>query len=170
MLLFGEDYFRYKFPMPQYLGAKFTLLEWIKKFIPQDCKVALDAFSGTQSVAFFLKQNGFKVLTNDFLNFNHQIGLALVENKNVKLEPQDLELLFNKDSSIKDFDLIQQQFTNNFFTAEQSEFLDNFRANINLLANPYKKALAFAIMNRSISRKILMGHFATSVSFLWTII
>lgn len=146
--------------MPQYLGAKFTLLEWIKNFIPKDCRVALDAFSGTQSVAFFLKQSGIKVLTNDFLSFNHQIGLALIENKNEKIERQDLEILFNQNQSNIHFDLIQQQFTNNFFTAEQSEFLDNFRANINLLENPYKKALAFAVMNRSISRKIIMGHFA----------
>ncbi len=167
MLLFGEDYFRYKFPMPQYLGAKFTLLEWIKNFIPKDCKIALDAFSGTQSVAFFLKQNGIKVLANDFLSFNHQIGLALIENKNVKLEKSDLEILFSQHQSNKDFTLIQQQFTNNFFTAEQAKFLDSFRANINLLENPYKKALAFATMNRSISRKIIMGHFAHTQALVY---
>ncbi len=158
-MLFADDYLRYQFPEPQYLGAKFILLDWIRQFIPQDCKVVFDAFAGTQSVAFLMKQLGFKVLTNDFLQFNHQIGLAFIENKSAKLELQDLELLFSSNkTSNGNFSLIQQNFTGIFFTEEQSIFLDNFRANINLLENPYKKALAFAVMNRSITRKILMGH------------
>ena len=34
-MLFEEyKYFDYKFPEPQYLGAKFTHLGWINKFIP----------------------------------------------------------------------------------------------------------------------------------------
>lgn len=167
-MLFADDYLRYKFPEPQYLGAKFILLDWIRQFIPQDCKVVLDAFAGTQSVAFLMKQLGFKVLTNDFLQFNHQIGLAFIENKKVRLEPQDLELLFSPNqNSNEDFSLIQQTFTDIFFIKEQSAFLDNFRANINLLENPFKKALAFAVMNRSISRKILMGHFAHSQALVY---
>jgi adenine-specific DNA-methyltransferase len=157
-MLFPDDYFKYKFPEPQYLGAKFILLDWIRKFIPPDCKVALDAFAGTQSVAFLLKQLDYKVLTNDFLSFNHQIGLALIENKSVKLNSDDLRILFTENPFSGS--LIRQQFTNNFFTEEQASFLDNFRANVELLKNPYKKALAFAVMNRSITRKIIMGHFA----------
>lgn len=162
-MLFADDYFKYKFPEPQYLGAKFVLLDWIEKFIPKDCKVGLDAFAGTQSVAFLMKQLGFKVITNDFLQFNHQIGLAFIENKKEKLAKEDLEILFTTNKSLNgDFSLMRQTFTDVFFTAEQSFFLDNFRANINLLENPYKRALAFAVMNRSITRKILMGHFAHS--------
>jgi len=164
-MLFADDYLRYKFPEPQYLGAKFILLDWIKQFIPQDCRVVLDAFAGTQSVAFLMKQLGFKVLTNDFLQFNHQIGLAFIENKEAKLEKSDLEILFSINENLNgNFSLIRQNFTDVFFTEDQAVFLDNFRANINLLENPYKKALAFAVMNRSISRKILMGHFAHSQS------
>lgn len=167
-MLFNDDYFRFKFPEPQYLGAKFILLDWISGFIPQDTKVALDAFAGTQSVAFLMKQLGFKVITNDFLQFNHQIGLAFIENKNAKLEVEDLEILFNENIvGNEDFSLIQQTFTDVFFTEEQSAFLDNFRANINSLNNPYKRALAFAVMNRSISRKILMGHFAHSQALVY---
>lgn len=159
-MLFTDDYLRYKFPKPQYLGAKFILLDWIREFIPRDCKVVLDAFAGTQSVAFLMKQLGYKVLSNDFLSFNNQIGLALIENKNVKLDSKDLKILFSENKTQRDFHLIQKLFINNFFTEEQAKFLDNFRANIELLENPYKKSLAFAIMNRSLSRKIIMGHFA----------
>ncbi len=167
-MLFADDYLRYKFPEPQYLGAKFILLDWIRQFIPNDCKVGLDAFAGTQSVAFLMKQLGFKVLTNDFLQFNHQIGLAFIENRNAKLEAQDLEILFSTNRGLNgNYCLIHQTFTDVFFTEEQSVFLDNFRANINDLENSYKKALAFAVMNRSLSRKILMGHFAHSQALIY---
>lgn len=167
-MLFSDDFFKYKFPEPQYLGAKFALLNWIEKFIPKDCKVGLDAFAGTQSVAFLLKQLGFKVITNDFLQFNHQIGLAFIENEKDTLTKDDLEVLLATDENLNgEFSLMRQTFSNVFFTAEQAFFLDNFRANINLLANPYKRAVAFAAMNRSITRKILMGHFAHSQALIY---
>lgn len=159
-MLFKDDYLRYKFPEPQYLGAKFIHLEWLEKFIPTDCRVVLDGFAGTQSVAYFMKQLGFKVITNDFLQFNHQIGLALIENKNAELNEEDIDFLFSDSDEKNEFSLIQDLYTDLFFTGEQAGILDNFRANIEKLNNPYKKSLAFAVMNRSLSRKILMGHFA----------
>jgi adenine-specific DNA methylase len=81
-MLFEEyKYFQYKFPEPQYLGAKFTHLSWISQHIPPNVNVALDAFAGSQSVAYLFKQLGLQSFTNDFLNFNNQIGKALIENK-----------------------------------------------------------------------------------------
>ena len=82
MTLFEEDkYFDHKFPEPQYLGAKYKLLGWIKKFIPTDIHTAFDAFGGSQSVAFMFKQMGLTTITNDFLNCNNQIGKSLIENR-----------------------------------------------------------------------------------------
>ena len=96
-MLFEEyKYFNYQFPEPQYLGAKHTHLAWIKEFIPENVKTAIDAFAGSQSVAYLFKQIGYKTITNDFLNFNNQIGLALIENKDNKLNNDDLKLLFQK--------------------------------------------------------------------------
>lgn len=159
-MLFEEyKYFNYNFPEPQYLGAKYTHLAWIKKFIPDNVDVTLDAFSGSQSVAFLFKQMGLQTITNDFLNFNNQIGLALIENGNEKLTQEDLEILFQPTKHKNDFQLMESVYTNVFFEETEAEFLDNFRANIPLLASPYKQALAFAIINRSMTRKITMGHF-----------
>ena len=94
-MLFKEDKnFGFQFPEPQYLGAKHTHLAWIKKFIPRNVTTALDAFSGSQSVAFLFKQMWFTTFSNDFLNFNNQIGLALIENKEVKLTKEDIKLLY----------------------------------------------------------------------------
>ena len=165
-MLFNEDYLRYKFPEPQYLGAKFVLLNWIEKFIPKDCRTVFDAFAGTQSVAFLMKQLGLRVITNDFLQFNHQIGLGLIENKNSLLEKEDVEILFSETNSDSHF-LIRDLYTDLFFTKEQAEFLDNFRANIELLKNPYKKALAFASINRNLTRKILMERLSLIISQIY---
>ncbi len=159
-MLFEEfKYFNYQFPEPQYLGAKHTHLAWINKFIPQKVEIAVDAFSGSQTVAFLLKQLGFQVITNDFLNFNHQIGLALVENEDQRLTKADLDFLFSKSPIKERFQLIEQVYTDVFFEREEAAFLDNFRANLELFENAHKKALAFAVMNRSMTRKITMGHF-----------
>lgn len=160
MLFDTPSYFNYSFPSPQYLGAKHTHLAWINKFIPSRITTALDAFAGSQSIAFLFKQLGFKTITNDFLNFNHQIGLALIENNNAILTNSDVNFLFSPAENKNNFQLIENLFTNVFFQKDEAEFLDNLRANITLLENSYKQALAYTVINRSITRKITMGHFA----------
>ena len=160
MLFDTPSYFNHSFPAPQYLGAKFMHLAWINKFIPSRITTALDAFAGSQSMAFLFKQLGFKTIANDFLNFNHQIGLALIENNNALLTNKDINLLFSPAANKEDFQLIENIFTNVFFQQDEAKFLDNLRANIPLLENSYKQALAYTIINRSMTRKITMGHFA----------
>jgi adenine-specific DNA methylase len=86
---------------------------------------------------------GYKTITNDFLNFNNQIGLALIENVDIKLNAEDLRLLFQPAKNKREFELIENTFTNVFFEKEEARFLDNFRANITMLENPIKQALAF---------------------------
>jgi len=156
-----EEYknFDYQFPEPQYLGAKNTHLAWIKKFIPANITTTIDAFSGSQSVAFLFKQLGYKTITNDFLSFNNQIGLALIENASIKLTKEDVDMLLKPSKNKKNFELMENTFTNIFFEKNESIFLDNFRANIPLLSSTYKQALAYSVMNRSMTRKITMGHF-----------
>lgn len=158
-MLFEEyKYLSYQFPEPQYLGAKYTHLAWINRFIPKNINCALDAFAGSQSVAYLFKQLGLKTITNDFLNFNNQIGLSLIENSSIKLTDKDLELLFQENNH-PHYNLFQEIYTNIFFEIDECKFLDSFRANIELLDNKYKKALAFTIINRSMTRKVTMGHF-----------
>lgn len=164
-----EEYtnFNYQFPEPQYLGAKHTHLAWIKKYIPSDVTTAIDAFAGSQSVAFLFKQMGFNTITNDFLNFNNQIGLALIENKAINLTNDDLQLLFQPSKNKKEFELIESTFTDIFFEKSEAEFLDNFRANIPLLSDKYKQALAYTVINRSMTRKITMGHFGHTQALVY---
>ena len=154
-----NDFFSYKFPLPQYLGAKYKHLNWIKNFIPNDVNVAADAFAGSQSVAFFLKQLGFQVYTNDFMNYSNQIGKALVENQTEKLTKQDIDILFSENKNPEEFYIMEKLFTDMFFVREEARMLDSFRSNVELLS-PIKKSLALAIMDRTLTKKITMGHFA----------
>ncbi len=167
MLFDDYKYFNYQFPEPQYLGAKHTHLSWINRFIPKDINTALDAFAGSQSVGYLFKQLGLKTITNDFLSFNNQIGKALIENKFQKLDKDDIITLFQQSPKKDNFTLMEEVFTDVFFKREESIFIDNFRANIPLLNNSYRQALAFAVMNRSLTRKITMGHFGHTQALVY---
>lgn len=155
-----SKYQKYKFPSPQYLGAKYIHREWIIENIPKDAITILDAFSGSQSIAYSLKQLGKRVITNDFLKFSSLIGKALIENPCYILDREDIDLLFSKNSDPEKYNLIEKLFTGLFFSAEDAIFADRVRSNIIKLNNAYKQALALTVMCRSMTRKVTMGHFA----------
>lgn len=160
-MLFAETRFLdYKFPEPQYLGAKFIHRGWIAQFIPEETHTVLDAFSGSQSIAYMFKQMGKKVFTNDFLNFNNLIGKALIENPSYTLDEDDVKILFSENNAPLEFNLMEMLFSGLFFTKEDAAFADSFRSNVQRLNNAYKQAMALTIMCRSMTRKVTMGHFA----------
>lgn len=159
-LFSNNDYLSHNFPEPQYLGAKYVHREWIAQYIPNDAYACLDAFSGSQSIAYMMKQLGKKTITNDFLSFNNEIGMALVENPGTILNKKDTDMLFAKNNDPEKFNLMETLFSNLFFTHEEAVFIDSFRSNVERLDNQYKQALALAIMCRSMTRKVTMGHFA----------
>jgi adenine-specific DNA methylase len=160
-MLFAEyQYFANKFPEPQYLGAKHRLVPWMTENLPDGIKIAIDAFAGSHSVAYFFKQAGFKTICNDFLSFNTQIGKALIENKGICLDGADVDFLFAPSKDKIRFTLMEEQFSGVFFEDNEAVAIDNFRANVERLENPFKRALAISVMNRSLTRKVTMGHFA----------
>ena len=137
-----DNFFDVAFPRPQYLGAKNLLNEWIFSFVPKDVKNVLDAFAGSHSVSFEFKRRGYNITTNDIMKFARDDINFLIENKN---------------NGKKD---IMQVFANIFFMEGECDFLDNFRANVELLNCKTKQALALTIINRALTRKTTMGHFA----------
>ncbi|MDE3015529.1 MAG: DNA adenine methylase [Pseudomonadota bacterium] len=146
------------FPEPQYLGAKHKLASWIVGHMPETVSAVFDGFGGSQSIAFMVKTKGKEVHTNDLMRYAHHTGMALIENRDATLSEADVHMLFAENPSRGS--LMQSLFSNIFFNAEDAVFLDNFRANVELLQCEYKKSLALCIMNRSLTRKIIMGHFA----------
>ncbi|MFH1258413.1 MAG: DNA adenine methylase [Elusimicrobiota bacterium] len=157
-ILFGEAFKAHRLPKTQYLGSKERLVKWIFDNAPKNIEIFLDGFSGTSVVGYYFKNKGKKVIVNDFLKFNFHIGKALIKNKNITLDDNDIALILSQNKKA-DF-LIESIFTDVFFERDQASFLDNFRANIDLLDNEYKKSLALAVMNRALTRKVLLGHFA----------
>ena len=159
-LFLENSYLDYKFPEPQYLGAKYIHRGWIAQFVPKEVRTVLDAFGGSQSIAYMMKQLGKRTLTNDFLSFNNHIGKALIENKDLQLASKDVDILFADNSCPEEFNLMESLFTDLFFTREEAKFADSFRSNVSRLDHPLKQSLAFAVMCRSMTRKVTMGHFA----------
>ena len=156
--LFGKELELHKLPQTQYLGSKQRLVKWIFECAPDDVETVFDAFSGTSSVGYHFKTQGKRVITNDFLKFNYHIGKAVIENRGVTLSSEDVDLLLQKNKNAGS--LIHETFTEVFFEKDEARFLDNFRANVDLLDGDYKKSLAFTVMNRALTRKVLLGHFA----------
>jgi len=147
-----------RMPPPQYLGAKHKLLPWLCAFIPHGVDTALDGFSGSQSFAYHMKTRGCTVHSNDFLACCHAQGVALIENKRATLTDDDVDMLFadNRADAMRPM----RRFSGIFFAEAECAFLDNFRANVELLDGAHKRALALAVMCRSLTRKTTMGHFA----------
>ncbi len=158
--LFPKYYFDYKFPKPQYLGAKYLHRAWISQYIPEEVNTVLDAFSGSQSISYMMKQLGKETLTNDFMSFNSHIGKALIENSRVKLNQYDIDVLFSDNCEPKEYNLMELLFADLFFNREEARFLDSFRSNVSRLECEMKQSLAFSIMCRAMTRKVTMGHFA----------
>ena len=156
--LFAEEFSFQKLPQTQYMGSKQKLVQWIFDCSPKNIDTFFDAFSGTSSVGYYFKTKGKQIIANDFLKFNYHIGKAMVENKDTLLTQEDIDLLLSENK--KHGSLIERTFSGIFFEKNQARFLDNFRSNIDLLKNECKKSLAFTIMNRALTRKVILGHFA----------
>lgn len=166
--LFGDyNFMDIQFPKPQYLGAKYVHGDWIAKHIPESSNVILDAFSGSQSVGFLCKKLGKTVISNDFLLFNSKIGKALIENKSAILTEEDINILFSPNSDSKNYNLMESLFSDLFFIREETKFLDAFRSNVDFLKDDYKKALALSVINRAMTRKVTMGHFAHTQALIY---
>ena len=72
----------------------------------------------------------------------------------------DLDILFSANPDPAEYNLCEVLFTNIFFFFLETQFIDSFRSNVSRLSSEYKQALALTIMNRSLTRKVTMGHFA----------
>ncbi len=149
-----------EFPTTRYQGSKQNLIEEIWDSIGHlDFDSVLDLFAGTGSFSYKSKLEGKKVVYNDFLSFNGEVGKALIEAGDVKLSSDEVKGLLKFDlQSYPQF--IRNEFEGIYFTDEENAWLDKMRKNIVVkLDNKYKKAIAISAIGQACITKRPYGLF-----------
>ncbi len=132
------------FPSTRYQGSKAKLVEALSAVWGEsDFESCTDAFGGTASVAYRLKQEGKRVVYNDVLRFNYLIGKALIENSSVRLTEADVDWLLEAHSEVSYGRTVTDNFSGVFYTDEENEWVDRTIGNLLHLEDEYKQALGF---------------------------
>lgn len=144
-----------RFPRTRYQGSKRKLASAITAEISRlDFDTVLDAFGGTGSVAYALKRAGKHVTYNDHLKFNHQIGLALIENDSTRLCREELSAITTPQPGASYDDVIQRTFAGIYYTDEENRWLDVVIQNIARITDRYKRALAlYAVFQSAMAKR-----------------
>jgi len=158
LIVNDKDELLKKFPGTRYMGSKYKILPFLWDSIKDLNFVSvLDAFSGSGCVSYMLKQKGKEVYSNDFMAFTSNFAKALIENSSSKLDSEDVKLLLKTNKNANNF--ISSTFHEIYFEEQDNLFLDNLRANIDLLVNPLKKSIALAAISRACLKKRARGIF-----------
>ncbi len=138
------------FPTTRYQGSKRKLTGAILAQLENlEFTTALDAFAGTGAVAHSLKNIRKHVTYNDALAFNHQIGLALIENDTVTISDADIMSATSRHPGIDYDNFIEQTFDDIYFTSEENTWLDVTTQNIRRVECKYKRAMLFYALFQS---------------------
>ena len=152
----ASPYYSVPFPSTRYQGSKRKLTAWIWDNVASlEFDTVLDVFGGTGAVSHLFKRYGKEVAYNDYLVFNWNVGLALIENASVTLTLEDVDAAIKKRVNVDYPDLIQTHFQGIYFTDAENAWLDAAVHNINtLFEDVYKQALArFALYQACIAKR-----------------
>ncbi len=144
------------FPSTRFQGSKRKLAEWIWANVADlTFDTVLDVFGGTGAVSHLFKTAGKEVTYNDNLAFNWNIGLALIQNSEIRLTSEDVSLILEPQSNIKYPNFVQQTFKEIYFTDEENAWLDRVIYHIDhILTDPIKQAIArFALYQACIIKR-----------------
>lgn len=144
-----------RFPPTRYQGSKRKIAAFIVERLSRlPVTTVLDAFGGTGSVAYAFKCAGKHVTYNDALSFNHQIGLALIENDDVRLDDHDIEHIITRHPNRDYGQYVEQTFEGIYFTTEENRWLDSAVGNIGRIECRFKRALAwFALFQAAMVKR-----------------
>jgi adenine-specific DNA methylase len=145
------------FPGTRYMGSKNKIIHEIWIILKEyKFKSFFDAFGGSNVVGYFMKSNGKKVITNDFMTISYLTSKSIIENSNVLLDDKDLEFILTNENNES---YIRLTFKDLYFNDQDNQFLDKIRFNISLLENEYKKSIAMSALIRSCIKKRPRGVF-----------
>ena len=140
-----------KFPTTRYMGSKNKILPYIRDITREfDFSSAIDLFSGSGIVSYMLKSEGKAVISNDYMALGSTFSKALIENNSEILPLKLAKKLLCKNEKNDKF--VQSNFKDLYFADEENILIDNIRANIRGLRNPYKKALALSALCRACTK------------------
>jgi len=145
LMLWDEDEVatRPAFPSTRYQGSKARIVDWLMACLePLDFVTALDLFGGTGAVSYALKAAGKEVTYNDLLRFNHQVGLALIENPSTRLR-QDAVADIIEAAGRSTGGFVTDTFQGVYYTDDENRWVDGAVRAIRALADPYEGALAY---------------------------
>ena len=147
-----------KFPSTRFMGSKRKLLPQLRTAIEaQPCTTVLDLFAGSGVVSYMLKAMGKQVHTNDYMAFSSLLCKALVENNHIQLSKEETIALLDEHVLAEPF--VQEHFAGLYFSDAENKLIDTIRANIKLLDNPYKRAIATSALVRACFKKRPRGIF-----------
>jgi adenine-specific DNA methylase len=144
-----------RFPNTRYQGSKRKVaLDIVRRLLKLDFETVLDAFGGTGSVAYALKCAGKSVTYNDILRFNHQVGLALIENDEVRINAETIDGIGVRLAGRDYEDFIERTFSGVYYTDEENRWLDTAVGNLRQIPDRYVRALAwFAVCQAAIAKR-----------------
>jgi len=144
-----------RFPSTRYQGSKRKLaLAIVRELAELPFHTVLDAFGGTGSVAYAFKAIGKSVTYNDSLEFNRQIGLALIENDAATRPLHRVDALGERRRDVRYGDFIERTFSGIYFTDEENRWLDTAVGNIRGIKDRFQQALAwFAVIQAAIAKR-----------------
>lgn len=146
------------YPSTRYMGAKSKLLPHIWDIASHfKFQTAIDLFSGSGIVGYMLKAQGKTVISNDYMAMANVYAKASIENSTVTLTRAKVEQLLLPSPANDNF--VSKTFSGLYFTDEENRLIDNLRANIKTLKNPYERAIAMAALIRTCIKKRPRGIF-----------
>jgi adenine-specific DNA methylase len=138
-----------KFPSTRYRGSKAKIVDWIWSCIKDlNFDTVLDAFGGTGSFSFASKKNGKKTYFNDLLSFNHNVGLAIIENSSTIVADKEFKEYLKTKEGLSYSGFIEKTFKGIYFNDEENIWLDRVTENIHEIDDVYKKALLFSALGQ----------------------
>lgn len=144
-----------RFPRTRYQGSKRKLAPIILNELRHvEFISVLDAFGGSGAIAYELKRAGKQVTYNDILSFNHQIGLALIENDSLRLDDDEIASIGLRQTGVAYDDFIERTFEGIYFTAEENRWLDVAVQNVRRMMCKYKRSIAwFALFQSALAKR-----------------
>lgn len=146
------------YPPTRFMGSKSKLLSNIWSAASSfNFDTVVDLFSGSGIVGYMFKAQGKTVISNDYMAMSSTFAKAMIENNNVRLSVDEAEALLKNSSSSDGF--VQTIFRGLYYTDDENRLIDNLRANIKGLRNPYKHAIAMSALIRACTKKRPRGIF-----------